>query len=77
MAELKALCMKCRDSNNKPTMQTMNDPDVIEQEGKGGSMRYSAKGKCAQCGGNMFKFLSKETAEEMKSGGGDDMKMAA
>jgi len=25
--------------------------------------RYSAKGKCTECGGNMFKFMNKETAE--------------
>jgi len=61
MAELKALCMKCRDGNNKPTMQTMVDPQVEEKNG-----RYSAKGKCAQCGGNMFKFLSKADAEKLK-----------
>lgn len=61
MAELKALCMKCRDGNNKPTMQTMTDPRVEEKNN-----RYSAKGKCAQCGGNMFKFLSKDDAEKLK-----------
>ena len=61
MAELKALCMKCRDKNNKPTMQTMLNPVVSEKNG-----RYSAKGKCAQCGGNMFKFLSKADAEALK-----------
>ena len=67
MDELKGLCMKCRDSNNKPTMQTMNDIKVEEKEGKGGSIRYSAKGTCAQCGGNMFKFLSKDDADRIKS----------
>lgn len=66
MAELQALCMKCRNDENKPTMQTMTNPQVEEKEGKGGSMRYSAKGVCAQCGGNMFKFLSKDDAMEMK-----------
>lgn len=49
--------MKCRDANNKPTMQTMNDVKVTEKNN-----RFSAKGKCANCGGNMFKFLSKEDA---------------
>lgn len=68
MAELKALCMKCRDENNKPTQQIMNDPVVEEREGKGGSIRYSAKGKCAKCGGNVFKFLSKDDAEALKAG---------
>jgi len=66
MAEVKALCMKCRDGNNKPTMQTMKDPQVEEREGKGGSIRYSAKGVCANCGGNVFKFLSKDDAENIK-----------
>ena len=31
MAELKALCMKCRDANNKPTMQVMTNPKVEEK----------------------------------------------
>ena len=60
MAELKALCMKCR-TNNKPTMQTMKDPVVSEKNN-----RYSAKGKCSVCGGNMFKFMSKADADAMK-----------
>ncbi|HPS21693.1 MAG TPA: DUF5679 domain-containing protein [Candidatus Paceibacterota bacterium] len=59
--ELKALCMKCRDANNKPTMQVMKDPKVTKNE-KG---RYSAKGTCTQCGGNMFKFLSQADAEAL------------
>ncbi len=62
MKELKGLCMKCRDANNKPTMQVMNDPQVSQNE-KG---RFMARGKCATCGGNMFKFMSKEDAESMK-----------
>lgn len=66
MAELKALCMKCRE-NNKPTMQTMTKPEVQEKEGKGGSIRYSAKGICEKCGGNMFKFLGKDDAEAIKA----------
>ncbi len=68
MSELKALCMKCRDDNNKPTMQTMKEEgrEIIEKEGKGGTMRYSAKGQCANCGGNMFKFLSKDDAMKLK-----------
>lgn len=59
--DLQALCMKCRDANNKPTMQTMNDIRVEEKNN-----RYSAKGTCANCGGNMFKFLSKENAEKLQ-----------
>ena len=61
MQELKALRMKCRDANNKPTMQVMNNPIVSEKNG-----RWSAKGTCASCGGNMFKFLSKEDAQAIK-----------
>lgn len=60
MKELKALCMKCRE-NNKPTMQVMKDPVVSEKNN-----RYSAKGQCSVCGGNMFKFMSKADAEAMK-----------
>ena len=62
MAELKALCMKCRDANNKPTMQVMKDPQVEEKK----PGRFSAKGKCSNCGGNQFKFLSKDDAEKLK-----------
>ena len=61
MADLKALCMKCRDANNKPTMQMMKDPAVSEKNN-----RFSAKGQCAVCGGNMFKFLSKADAEAIQ-----------
>jgi len=61
MEELKGLCMKCRDANNKPTMQIMKDVKVEEKNN-----RFSAKGQCTVCGGNMFKFLSKDDAEKMK-----------
>lgn len=61
MKELKALCMKCRDANNKPTMQVMTNPKIEEKKG-----RYFAKGTCAKCGGNMFKFLSETDAKAMK-----------
>lgn len=59
--EIKALCMKCRDAKNKPTMQIMNDIKIEEKNN-----RYSAKGKCAKCGGNMFKFMSKDDAMKFK-----------
>lgn len=59
--EIKALCMKCRDAKNKPTMQVMNDIKIEEKNN-----RFSAKGKCAKCGGNMFKFLSKDDAMKLK-----------
>ena len=61
MAELQALCMKCRDDNNKPTKQEMKDPKVEEKNG-----RYSAKGTCGNCGGNVFKFLSKDDAQKLQ-----------
>ena len=61
MADLKALCMKCRDANNKPTMQTMTNAKVEEKNG-----RFSAKGQCGACGGNQFKFMSKADAEAIK-----------
>ena len=61
MADLKALCMKCRDANKKPIMQTMTNP-VVTKNDKG---RYSAKGQCAVCGGNQFKFMSEADAKAM------------
>jgi hypothetical protein len=62
MADLKALCMKCRQKGPESQMQTMTNVKV-EQNAKG---RFSAKGQCSVCGGNMFKFLSKADAEAMK-----------
>ena len=44
----------------------MENIAVEEKEGKGGSKRYSAKGTCAKCSGNMFKFLSKDDAAKFK-----------
>jgi len=58
MAKLMALCMKDRDANRKPTMQEMTNP-VVTKNDKG---RWSAKGTCAKCGGNMFKFMSEADA---------------
>jgi len=55
--ELKGLCMRCRDDNSKPTMQTMTEVKVEEKNN-----RFSAKGICGNCGGNMFKFMSKDDA---------------
>jgi hypothetical protein len=52
--------MKCR-TDNKPTMRDMVDPVVTKNE-KG---RYSAKGTCGTCGGNMFKFMSAADGEAM------------
>lgn len=62
MSDLQGLCMKCRNDENKPTMQTMQDIKIEEKNN-----RFSAKGTCAQCEGNMFKFLSKDDAEALKS----------
>ena len=61
MAALKALCMKCRNESNKPTMQDMTNITVEEKNN-----RYSAKGQCSVCGGNQFKFLSKADAMELQ-----------
>jgi len=61
MQPLKALCMKCR-TDNKPTMRDMVNP-VVSKNDKG---RYSAKGTCSVCGGNMFKFMSQADAEKMQ-----------
>lgn len=61
MSDLKALCMKCRDENNKPTMQAMTNPKVEEKNN-----RFSARGICGKCGGNVFKFLSKDDAQALK-----------
>ena len=74
MAEVQALCMKCRNDENKPTMQTMN-PDSIEVIEK--KNRYSAKGTCSSCGGNMFKFMNKETAEAAAAGAGKEIQHVA
>lgn len=62
MEELKALCMKCRQKGPDHQMQVMKDVRVEEKNN-----RYSAKGTCETCGGNMFKFLSKDAAEKMKA----------
>ena len=74
MAEVQALCMKCRNDENKPTMQTMT-PDSIEVTEK--NNRYSAKGTCSSCGGNMFKFMNKETAEAAVEGTGKEIQKAS
>ena len=55
--QLMGLCMRWRDGNNKPTMQAMTQVKVEEKNN-----RFSAKGICGNCGGNMFKFLSREDA---------------
>lgn len=52
--------MKCR-KDNKPTMQDMANPVVTKNE----KNRYSAKGTCVTCGGNMFKFMSAADGEAM------------
>lgn len=53
--------MKCRNEENKPTMQTMTNVRVEEKNN-----RFSAKGTCENCGGNMFKFMSKEDAAKFQ-----------
>ncbi len=61
MADLKALCMKCRQKGPDHQMQSMTNVK-IEKNAKG---RYSAKGQCGTCGGNMFKFMSEADAKAM------------
>ena len=61
MSDLQGLCMSCRDDNKKPTMQTMKEVKVSEKNN-----RFSAKGQCDKCGGNMFKFLSKDDAAKFQ-----------
>ena len=69
--ELQALCMKCR-VDNKPQMRDMKNPALFEKNN-----RYSAKGQCAECGGNMFKFMSKDDAEKMSSENGLEIEKTA
>lgn len=64
MATLTALCMKCKHDDNAEQTQEMTNIVIEEKSG-----RYSARGECANCGGNMFKFLSKDDAEKMLSDG--------
>jgi len=64
MATLTALCMKCKHDENAEQIQDMTEIEITE---KGG--RYSARGVCGNCGGNMFKFLSKDDAMKMESEG--------
>ena len=64
--DMTALCMKCRNDENKPTMQKMKEDGMSVHEKKN---RYSAKGQCDNCSGNMFKFLSKDDAMALKDQG--------
>lgn len=73
MAQLQALCMKCRNDENAEQMQDMEDISIEEND----NGRFSARGTCGRCGGNMFKFLSKEDAEKLKSEGAGEYKKAA
>jgi hypothetical protein len=66
--ELEALCMSCREEG-KPQKRMMSKIELHEKKG-----RYSAKGKCTTCEGNMFKFLSKVDAEKMAEGGTEIIK---
>lgn len=43
-------------------MQVMKDVKVEEKNN-----RFSAKGVCSSCGGNMFKFLSKDDAAKVRN----------
>lgn len=65
MAELKALCMKCKNKEGVDQMQEMTEV-TIQEKGN----RYSARGVCGNCGTGMFKFLSKDDAEKLADEGG-------
>ena len=65
MAELTALCMKCRQKGADHQMQNMTNLRVEKNE-KG---RYSARGECGVCGTKMFKFLGEEAAMGLKDEG--------
>lgn len=54
MAEYQAYCVKCK------TMRDVDDPQVVEIAGKGGSKRRAVKGKCKVCGTKVTKFLPKQ-----------------
>lgn len=60
MAQVEALCMTCKHDDDAEGKQMMTNISIEE---KGG--RYSARGECPNCGGNMFKFLSKDDAEQI------------
>lgn len=48
-----AFCVKCKQK------RTMQNPQVVEIKGKGGSKRRAAQGTCPVCGTKMFKILKK------------------
>lgn len=61
MAEVEALCMKCKHNDDAEGKQMMQNISVEEDDG-----RYSARGECPNCGGSMFKFLSEDDAKKIK-----------
>ena len=62
MSDLQALCMKCRQKGKEHQMQKMENVKVEETK----KNRFMARGKCAVCGTNQVKFLSKEDAQKYK-----------
>lgn len=62
MAEIEALCMKCKHNEDQENKQIMTNVSIEEKDG-----RYSARGECPVCGTGMFKFLSKEDGQKMKA----------
>lgn len=46
-------CVKCK------TKKAMQNPQVVEIKGKGGSKRRAVQGTCPTCGTKMFKILKK------------------
>ena len=62
MSDLQALCMKCRQKGKEHQMQKMENIKIEEKK----KNRFSARGTCATCGTNMFKFLSRDDAQKYK-----------
>jgi len=59
MPEIEALCMTCKHDDEAQGKKNMTNVRIEESGG-----RYSARGKCPNCGSNMFKFMSEDDAKE-------------
>jgi hypothetical protein len=68
MAEIEALCMTCKHDDEAEGKKNMTNVRIEEDGG-----RYSARGECPDCSSNMFKFMSKDDAEEFAEGEGIDV----
>ena len=61
MAEVIAMCMKCKHNEDMEDKKAMSELSIEEKDG-----RWSARGVCPDCGTKMFKFLSADDAKELK-----------